>query len=177
MFWNKRYDIDELKKFYRNELVNAESMYLSDMWHLSYKEMEVRHDYIQWLFPIDKKSNYNRKAPVLTVSDIEVLKEDAVIMDNFVKSVHIFLHFLGLELLADNTIRLSLHFESRKQNWLRPRNHNYKRVTRLLTFLILFGFDDIAENLMAVLDRLYEENKEKIGEVTYNYWKAAFSQE
>lgn len=175
-FWHRTYNIDELKKFYRNELINTESMYLRDMWCMSYRRMEKVHNYIQWMFPINEKSNYNKKAPVLTSSDIEVLKADDKIMNNFRKSIIYFLDFLGMNLNTNDEINLNEDFLIKSQNWLTKDNHNYKRITRLLIFLRLFEFNDIAHELMCLLTRIYEENKDVIGEATYNYWLNAMNE-
>jgi hypothetical protein len=174
VFWNRKYNIEELKGFYRDELINSESLYLHDIWNFTDEELEEKHDYIQWLLPIDGKSHFNRKAPVLTSSDIAILKSDSIVMQNLIKGIRIFLDFLGLELTEDDNIRLSSDFESKKKNWLKPRNHNYKRISRLLIFCKLFGFTEISIKLMIVLTELYNNNKEAIGEETYRYWKAAF---
>ena len=178
LFWKRKYNTDELQRFYRNEIVNTESMLLSDMWAMTQEEQEKVHNYIQWLLPTDQNSDFNRRAPVLTKNDIDKLKSDFVVMDNLLKNVHSFLDFLGLDLLDDNNIQRKNDFEQRSEHWLRPRNHNYKRITRCLTFLRLFGFHDVADNLMMCLDELYRDYPDAIGQATYQYWQnAAFRPE
>ena len=138
LFWRKKYSVEELQKFYRNEMINTESMYLNDMWNLAPVDMEKQHDFIQWMFPTVEKSSYNKRAPVLSYYEIEILKHDTIVMQNFQKSIVVFLDFLGIELLKNQTVQLSKDFQYKSQNWLTPNNHNYKRITRLFTFLILF---------------------------------------
>lgn len=172
-FWNRKYNIEELQKFYRNEIINTESMYLSDMWNMSDISKERIHDYIQWMLPTNQKSEFNRRAPVLSKSDIDTMKADDIIMKNHRKSAFAFLEFLGLDLLDDDTVQLSAKFEYKSMNWFKRKNHNYKRITRLLIFLRLFGFNNIAANLMNTLTELYRDYKETIGENTYSYWQEA----
>lgn len=172
-FWNRKYNIDELKRFYRNETINTESLYLSDMWNMSDISKERMHDYIQWMLPTNQKSEFNRRAPVLTKNDIEIMKTDNMIMSNHRKSVSVFLEFLGLVLSDDDTVQFGPKFEYKSMNWLKRKNHNYKRITRLLTFLRLFGFDNIAASLMNMLTGLYRGYKDEIGENTYSYWQEA----
>ena len=146
-------------------------MYLRDMWCMSDRDKERKHDYIQWMLPTNQKSEFNRRAPVLSKNDIETLKADELVMKNMRKSVSVFLEFLGFRLADNDTVCLGNDFEYKVSNWLRPRNHNYKRITRLLRFLKLFEFDVTARSLMVLLESLYQGNKEIIGETTYNYWK------
>lgn len=173
LFWRKKYSVEELQKFYRNEMINTESIYLNDMWNLSPVDMEKKHDFIQWMFPTMEQSFYNKKAPVLSYYELEVLKHDSVVMQNFQKSIAVFLDFLGIELLSNQRVRLGKDFEYKSQNWLTPRNHNYKRITRLLTFLRLFEFDTIADNLMELLNVLYNQNRNVISIDTYTFWEHA----
>jgi hypothetical protein len=87
------------------------------------------------------------------------------------KSICVFLDFLGFTLNDDNNICTQEEFETKSKNWLRPNNHNFKRISRLLTFLKLFGFGDIYNSFFKILKELYEKHPEIIGEKSYNYWK------
>lgn len=169
--FKKKYTQEQLINFYKNEIPNINNMFLTDMWNLSEKDKEAKHDYIQWMFPTKEKSDFNRRAPVLESIDIEVMKDSKMVMSNMRKSVYVFLDFLGFTLNEDNNICIQEEFETKSKNWLRPNNHNFKRISRLLTFLKLFGFDEIYNNFFDKLEELYKKYPEIIGEKSYNYWK------
>ena len=175
MFWfKKKYDIDYLVKFYRNEVPNCNGLYLGNLWCFSDAELEKTHDYIQWLFPLMEKSRYNSNAPVLDIVQIMAINRDEICRENMRMSIEVFLEFLGMSLTDNDEIYFNADFLIKKENWLTKKNHNFKRITRLMTFLKLFEFNDIANALMWALDKIYKENEKIIGEKSYKYWKNAY---
>ena len=75
---------------------------------------------------------------------------------------------------ADETLIERAHnWEERKKVWLRPRNHNFLRMTRILISMQLFEKGSLSKALFDALKKVYEESPEIIGETTYEYWKEA----
>jgi hypothetical protein len=87
------------------------------------------------------------------------------------------LAFYGLECRegenAEIVIAKSEEYLSRKREWIEQSNHNYLRLTRILTSLTNLGLNNYALALFRCLDEIYNENKESIGLKTYTYWKNA----
>jgi hypothetical protein len=87
------------------------------------------------------------------------------------------LSFYGLECREGENggivIGKSVEYLSRKREWIERFNHNYLRLTRILTSLTELGLKNYALALFKCLDELYNENKESIGLKTYTYWKNA----
>jgi hypothetical protein len=50
------------------------------------EHIEGVHDYIQWLFPLPESSAFNTFAPILTFSDIDILKRSTVARRNIVEA-------------------------------------------------------------------------------------------
>src|SRR5829696_2200726 len=50
------------------------------------EHIEGVHDYIQWLFPLPESSAFNAFAPILTFSDIDILKRSTVARRNIVQA-------------------------------------------------------------------------------------------
>ena len=53
--------------------------------------MESRHDFIQWMFPLEEPSQFNPDAPILTLADREAFDDDPVLRDNLLQSFDRFL--------------------------------------------------------------------------------------
>ena len=118
-------------------------------------------------------SQHDRKAPILTEHDIDVFRTNKDIQANVVKSLSWFLWFLGLKLCEDKSVERNTDFWLIKRNWLRLRNHNFLRITRVLQFLCLIGMEDYAFGLYCCLVEIYKESRFAIGETTMQYWKDA----
>ncbi len=99
-----------------NNRTFAEVLTQDDVW------LEREHNYIQWLFPLLEESNNVHDAPVLSLNDIALIKDDPVALGNFTEALE----------------RLS-RFYLENDHWLTPMDHNHLRITRILksTRLIL----------------------------------------
>jgi hypothetical protein len=65
-------------------------------------------------------------------------------------------------------------FNERIKTWMTKNNHNFLRITRILTCLKLAKLDNYAELFFIELEDLCNsEFKEVIGSVTLGYWKNA----
>ena len=62
---------------------------------------------------------------------------------------------------------------ARSEVWLRPHNHNFLRITRILRSLSLLGCEPQAAALFAWLRHLYDLNPTLIGSQTFGYWQKA----
>lgn len=157
-------------RFYRNEKLFALPT-LTSVWNFDRDELENNHFYIQWLFPLDTASAYNRFAPILTEYDIQIFKTDIKIRENVMKSLSVMLNFYGFT-IKNNQISIAKDFVS-KSHWLTKNNHNFKRITRILRFLNLIDMKDLACSFFNSLSIIYSANPTIIGEKTFEFWNNA----
>ena len=116
----------QLQKFLLNEGPDNRGRYVLEILSKDNYFWEHTHDFIQWIFPTDKKSWYNRKAPVLT----EKCEAPYLLL-----SLQRYKQYL-------ETVTLT------------PYNHNCLRISRILRSLSLLSTKDIAKQfLMEMLER------------------------
>jgi hypothetical protein len=121
-------------QFYRGfiEANNKKGYLISDMLNWSDYDLEIRHDYIQWLFP-DKSGGVNAKAPHLTKDDILIFKNDSDIRSLINKASIRMLSFYGYD-TAGNQIK-AINRRERGHTIGLYSTHNYLRLTRIMKFL------------------------------------------
>ena len=59
-------------------------------------QWEVRHDFIQWIFPLKEASSFSPNAPLLTDEDIALFRSNKFLSNQCFQSFHRFMRFLGL---------------------------------------------------------------------------------
>ncbi|GAA5859830.1 hypothetical protein JCM8547_004345 [Rhodosporidiobolus lusitaniae] len=113
----------------------------------NWNELEHRHDFVQWLFPI-REQGVNWDAQPLELHEVDTIKKDPKAMDRLLDSYRLLLSFYGLRLVCPSSGELALEdsvpapspasFVRRFQN-LERNPHNYLRITRILKCLGEFG--------------------------------------
>ena len=159
----------ELYYFLSGRGINSDGKSISDIWEYSMKELEDKHNYIQWLFPTKEPSKYNPNVPV-----IKNLKEYQTknIRNHLLYSFLIMLDFFGLQ-KQKHKIVYADNFMERKKVWLAPNNHNYLRITRILQSLVLFGMQNEAIQFLDCLCNIYEDYPDCITKENLQFWKNA----
>jgi hypothetical protein len=155
--------------FYLNKKTDDQDRTLDSILRMDDSQFENKHDYIQIIFPLQEKSNFNSSAPLISEEEIQEFKINKEIRSNVFLSVQRFLKFLGLN-IQNELIIFNQDWKEKSYNWLNYRNHNYLRITRLLKFLMMIGMKDLAKNIFDMLKEIYTINKLKIGEETYLFW-------
>lgn len=158
-----------LLKFYRGEGVDSNGRSIQQLWCFSLEEKERCHDYIQWLFPLKKPSQYNQNAPLLDAKTIAAMRQDPLLMANIQRSFKEMLTFYGLR-QKKNIIERAENFPERKRVWLTPNNHNHLRLTRILRCLTLLGLTQQAKALSSCLKLLAKDYPNDIGKETVGIW-------
>lgn len=139
-------------------------------------QLERTHDYIQWLFPTVTASRFNPDAPTLDPASVLKLRADTVAQERLRAALVRMLTFYGLELddidPADPDIIPGTDFAAHSQAWLTPGNHNYQRLTRILSCLVALGRRPHAEALFRCLEHFYRcEHGAQIGDQALAHWR------
>lgn len=140
-------------------------------------QLEIAHDYIQWLFPLPEVSAFNPSAPILTADDIAAFRADRKLRENLLAALRRMLVFYGLALDEAGpapAIARGPDFARRSANWLNPGNHNLLRLTRIVRSLAILGLPDHARALQSrLLDIAAHEGRDVVSETTLGYWRSA----
>jgi hypothetical protein len=170
-------DSDPIVSFYLGRSRDNKDRRLEDIWAWDIHKLEGTHDYIQWLFPLRKRSQFNPKAPTLTSVTIEAFRNNDELKRRLRISLDVMLKFYGLESTVgkDGIIEISKapDFDDRSLEWLTTGNHNFLRVTRILKSLQILGLSDWSHALFMCLNEIYGEYSNEIGERTLSFWKSA----
>jgi hypothetical protein len=165
--------MSQLLDFYRGNSPDTEGRRLPDVWAFSDEDLEVVHDWVQWLFPLWDPSRFNPDAPLLTDEDIAAFQADPLLHANLRRSFKRFLTFLGLERVEEGRVEEAPNLPARAPEvWSYP-NHNWLRITRVLSSLRVLGLGDEARALFDRLEALYTSRRFPITADTFQYWTEA----
>jgi len=167
---------DRILSFYRHAGTDDRGRMLDEIRSFDLGHLESVHDYIQWLFPLAERSGANPGAPTLTPATIAAFLADSALRSELAASLAVMLQFYGLSLTANaDSLRIdqSPDFHERSQVWLSRGNHNYLRLTRILTSLRVLGLPDHAAALLSQMELIARTNREVVGEETLTFWRRA----
>jgi len=148
--------------YYSGEATDDKGRYLAEMLEWTDEQLELVHDFIQWMFPL-RERGFNMSVPLLDRASISEFRSRPELQHNLRISLLRMLKFYGLEMHQgqDVTIGASPNFKDRAQNWLSPGNHNHLRITRIIKSLRVLGLEQEAEAFFKCLAKIYDEEKEK----------------
>jgi hypothetical protein len=161
--------------FYSNKYPGYNGRYLNDILSMKYNYhfLEKRHDFIQWLFP-----TFNRGmalAPLLSGKIIDQFGSNLDLQSNLRESFILFLDFLGLSFIENKVIKNISN--DRLKEWITHGNHNFLRITRVLSALKNLGLKDEAKAFYEFLiNELTAEQKAIVGQSSFNCWSGAVGQ-
>lgn len=158
-------------QFYRGEIPNNEGLFFDDFMLYGYEQLEADHAYIQWVLPNREPSMFNEDAPLITEEEMILFREDPELKEKAIAVAMKMLDFYGMSLQGEGvgwqTPDEIGHHDPKW--WLRHFNHNFLRVTRMLTSLRYLGLENWS---LAMFDNLLE-SRDMYGETSYNYWSEA----
>jgi hypothetical protein len=166
----------QLRSFYTNQQKNPEGLYLKDIWGFNDWELENTHHFIQWMFPLELKSNHNETAPVVCDKDLMEMVKDKEVRENILHSLNVMENFWGFEVPHKNcSFTKPRGFQNfLSKDWPTAYNHNYIRIARVIHSLVIFGLENEAKELVGYLEKqVFPTYKHLIGEDTMDYWKSA----
>ena len=146
----------DFEKFLSHQGADHKGRTLNDIWGFSDEEIEGIHDFIQLVFPTNKKSQSVFHGLYLDNEElIETLRANQQVRQSLTKSS---LWFLG--------------FLQRNNHWKRRYDHNQLRITRAIESLRLLVSNDEADSFReSVLSLLDPDNR--ISERTLDFWMTA----
>ena len=118
--------------------------------------IEGTHDFIQWLFPLAEPSGANRRAPVLSASDVEAVQACG----------------MAQCALAAATDRMA-RFYGHNTHWLTAHDHNHLRITRIIKSLRLLRGSEEADAFRALVFQLDEAAGHPVSDASRRYWANA----
>ena len=165
--------MSRLTDFYRGFATDTEGRTLSEVWSWDDEELEVVHDWVQWLFPLPEPSRFNPDAPLLAEEDIATFRSDEGMKANLRRSFRRFLSFLGFEITPAGEVVEGPNFTDRVPDVWRYPNHNWLRITRVLRSLTVLRLEKEAESLFRRLDAVYSSRRFPVTAETFGYWEGA----
>lgn len=156
--------------FYRHLGTDHRGRTLRDIRQFDHIQLEHRHDFIQWLFPLPEGSGVLLQAPRLTREDCHAFRTDRDLRDELRASLKLMLDFYGLELVNGPVVQPSATFEKRRLHWLVRNNHNHLRLSRMIRSCALLGLMDEAAALKRCLLELARQYPEGVSERTVQIW-------
>ena len=173
-------DDDLILNFYRGTGVDHRGRTLSTIIQKSDRWLEETHDYIQWLFPLYARSQFNPHVPLLTDELREAFTNPAgvdypILQQNFSHAVYRMLIFYGYSFspLAPDVVSPTGEWADKAQNWLTDGNHNFMRITRMLRSMTLLGRHQLAQSLHSVLSATARAHPKVISARTLSFWDSA----
>jgi hypothetical protein len=137
---------------------DAVGRYFDDILEMDDFELEIVHDYVQWLFPLPTFSSAVASAPILSRADIAAIRDSHSALEN----------------LRRATDRMRRFYDS-NDTWLVAHNHNHLRITRIIRCLrILVGQKEAEEFFHEIMVRVAKAGQPvSLGNI--RYWRDALS--
>jgi hypothetical protein len=146
----------EVVQFLNGSGIDRRGRSLDDILAWPDHQLEIRHDYIQWLFPLSAASISVPGAPVLSEGDIEAIRSDAAAQANLLRAL----------------ARMRL-FYARTAHWLTPNNHNHLRITRIISSLHKLGRPAAARDFYDFIKAKADAAPGSATERTLSFWEKA----
>ena len=118
--------------------------------------IEHRHDFIQWLFPLDVASGSNKFSPVLLIDEILSISESEKAQQSLQKSID----------------RMKA-FYMMNDHWIKAYDHNHLRITRIIKSLRLLTTGQKADEFRDWLFYRLGEQKILISDKSKQFWQQA----
>jgi hypothetical protein len=166
--------------FYRGEGADHQGRTLSQIVQKSDRWLEETHDYVQWLFPLYVRSQFNPHAPLLTDEVRSAFTDPAnpdraALQRNFGAAIYRMLVFYGYSAspVAPDDVSPTGEWRAKSDNWLTSGNHNFLRMTRMLRSMMLLGREPLARSFHACLIAVARAHPTVISQRTVAFWDEA----
>jgi hypothetical protein len=130
---------ESLVNFYTANGRDHQGRTFGDIMSFTDTKFESTHDFIQWIFPTDTISAYNKHAPLLDKETKEFLYGNSVFRERFQVAIQRFLNFLNLNFHVDHGQIFVSPIDGDIRHWMQNDNHNLLRMTRFMESCKLLG--------------------------------------
>ncbi len=145
-----------LHAFLAGEGQDARGRSVHDVLGMLDEELEVHHDWVQWLFPLPTPSAAVPGSPVLTTSDIAAIRADP----------------RAVETLERASERLFRFYKS-TDHWLARYDHNHLRISRIIQSLRLLVCPEAARRFYDAVLEQREAAGAPVNPQSLRYWRKA----
>src|SRR5262249_48296300 len=142
---------------------------IEEIWAFDHAQLEAVHNYIQQLFPL--RTPGVAEAPLLDDATVATFRAEEGLRQRLLRSLDLMLGFYGLQ-REQHEITRKASFTERSRNWLTPHNHNFLRLTRILSCLRELGLGEWSQALLRCLESIYAEQARVVGH-SINFWRHA----
>lgn len=129
---------------------------IDELWAQDDEYLEHRHDFIQWLFPLQEPSRAVVGAPVLTAQDVASMRASEAAQR-------------GLDLSS----RRMMRFFQATDAWLSRHDHNHLRITRIIRSLRLLTGDQAADAFRDGLIADLSLRRGRVNPTSLEFWREA----
>lgn len=171
--------MQDIIKFYRGEIRNDNGNFFDEILGWDDEHLERSHRTVQWMFPLNEPSEAQPDSPVLSDFQVQQMKSDPQIIANLGEAITVWGKFYGLAYTTGHNDDGDFYIEhqivdiTRFNNWIKPFNHNYLRLTRMLKCMVLFGLQQWAISFYKCLKSIYDNYSITISAITMDYWSDA----
>ena len=155
--------------FFEGREPDDQGRMITDFLRYSSGHLELSHDYIQRVFPLQEPSLFS-DAPLISDDEIKAVRTSKTAQDNIRRVYQKMLWFWKID---DANLR-KWDFPVPVRLWNHPNNHNCLRMTRVLKSLKLLGmeqeYQDFSERLSYLLS-LRADGLVRISEETARIWE------
>lgn len=142
-----------LCNFFASRAKDDEGRDLSTIIAYSDQELEVIHNYVQWLFPLPEPSAYYSNAPLLSSLEIFEIKNDPTALNGF---------NTGLQRIRS--------FYKNTSHWASDENHNLRRITRIIKSTKLICNKSVSDDFFRFIMHRCSELQFAPPADAINYW-------
>ena len=145
-----------LHAYLRGEGADGRGRSVREILAFADRDLEIHHDWVQWLFPLPTRSAAVPGSPVLAPDEIAAIRADP----------------RARETLERGAERM-LAFYRDTRFWLAPYDHNHLRITRILQSLRLLLGMPAARSFHASILRLLDAGGAPVNPTSLRYWRGA----
>jgi hypothetical protein len=165
----------DLVRFYNGEIRTGNGAYdhpdghtFSEIMAFDYFQLESHHRWVQWMFPTKERSMLQTDIPILNDEVAKLFREDKRLNGKAELAFHKMLDFYGFEIKGGEIVVQEVGNHKNPLWAFQGFNHNYFRVTRILTALRYFGFEEWSRQWKDVLFKFASCDT-----ITEGYWQNA----
>jgi hypothetical protein len=163
--------MSQILTFQLNQSPDHKGRKIEDIWGFTGFWLEHDHQYIQWLFPIDSQTKFNRHAPILTQEDQEAFRQNPLLKEAQQCSLDVMLKFFGMKRFNDQ-IMPGDNLNIRDHIWLKHGGHNHLRISRIIRSLALCDQLNSAKMFQQVMLETAMSHGQ-VEQKTINFWNDA----